>query len=202
VADMNIRAAAQAVPCGLIGLLLIGGWPGVVVGTVVGVLAYRWLRRQPSRAEVRERRRVEADLPFATDLLAAALRAGAAPDVAATCTGRAVGGPLGLRLQQVSRSLRFGASADEAWSYLGDGEATRRVVRAAVRSQHSGAALAGSLTRVGDDLRADRLIAADADGRRAGVLIVLPLGVCFLPAFILAGLVPVIVAVLGGVLNP
>ena len=46
------------------------------------------------------------------------------------------------------------------------------------------------------------LIAADADGRRAGVLIVLPLGLCFLPAFVLAGLVPVIVAVLGGVLHP
>lgn len=41
---------------------------------------------------------------------------------------------------------------------------------------------------------------AEASARRAGVLIVLPLGLCFLPAFILAGLVPVIVAVLGDVL--
>ena len=71
-----------------------------------------------------------------------------------------------------------------------------------MRSQHSGAAFAGSLQRVADDLRADRLIAADAAGRRAGVLIVLPLGLCFLPAFVLAGLVPVIVAVLGDVLSP
>jgi len=47
-----------------------------------------------------------------------------------------------------------------------------------------------------------RLIAADAAARRAGVLIVLPLGLCFLPAFVLAGLVPVIVAVLGDVLSP
>jgi len=31
---------------------------------------------------------------------------------------------------------------------------------------------------------------------------VLPLGLCFLPAFVLAGLVPVIVAVLGDVLSP
>jgi pilus assembly protein TadC len=71
-----------------------------------------------------------------------------------------------------------------------------------VRSQHSGAAFAGSLQRVADDLRSDSLIATEAAARRAGVLIVLPLGLCFLPAFVLAGLVPVIAAVLGGVLSP
>ena len=71
-----------------------------------------------------------------------------------------------------------------------------------MRSQHSGAAFAGSLQRVADDLRGDALAATDAAARRAGVLIVLPLGLCFLPAFVLAGLVPVIVAVLGGVLSP
>ena len=43
-------------------------------------------------------------------------------------------------------------------------------------------------------------LASEAAARRAGVLIVLPLGLCFLPAFILAGLVPVLVAVLRDVL--
>ena len=75
-----------------------------------------------------------------------------------------------------------------------------RLAAAALRSANSGAALAGALTRLADDLRADRATAAEASARRAGVLIVLPLGLCFLPAFILAGLVPVIVAVLGDVL--
>jgi pilus assembly protein TadC len=164
-------------------------------------LVYLWLRRQPSRAERDRRRRVEADLPFAADLLAAALRAGAPPDLAAGCAGRAVGGPLGADLERVERALRLGAPAAEAWSRLGDLDPTRRMATAAVRSQDSGAALARSLGRVADDLRADRLIGADADGRRTGVLIVLPLGLCFLPAFVLAGLVPVIVAVLGGVLH-
>jgi pilus assembly protein TadC len=57
--------------------------------------------------------------------------------------------------------------------------------------------LAGALSRLAEDLRADRLVRAEAAARRAGVLIVLPLGLCFLPAFLLAGIVPVIVAVLG-----
>ena len=121
--------------------------------------------------------------------------------MAARCVGAALGGPLGDRLVRVDRALRLGASAAEAWSYLGDGAGPARVTTAAIRSQHSGAAFAGALTRVADDLRADHLLAADAAARRAGVLIVLPLGLCFLPAFVLAGLVPVIAAVLGDVLS-
>jgi len=76
-----------------------------------------------------------------------------------------------------------------------------RVARAAQRSAHSGAALAGALVRIADDLRNDIALANEAAARRAGVLVVLPLGLCFLPAFVLTGLVPVIVAVIGGVLS-
>jgi pilus assembly protein TadC len=200
------RAIIVSVLIGLAVAFLVGGWTGaalgVVAGPVLGVASARWLARQPSRSSVTEDRRVAGDLPFAADLLAAALRAGAAPDVAARCVGRALDGPLGQRLARVDRALGLGAPADEAWSYLGTVAGASRVVAAAVRSQHSGAAFAGALQRLADDLRADRLIAADAAARRAGVLIVLPLGLCFLPAFVLAGLVPVIVAVLGDVLSP
>ena len=201
---MNRPAAIRSVLCGLLPVLVIGPAAGAVIAGPVTFAMYAWLRRRPTPAQLLEVRQVEADLPFAADLLASALRAGAPPDIAAGCAGRALGGPLGERLQRVERALRLGAPAEEAWSYLTAGgvDATGRLARAAVRSQHSGAALAGSLRRVADDLRADRLIDADAAGRRAGVLIVLPLGLCFLPAFVLAGLVPVIAAVLGGVLNP
>jgi pilus assembly protein TadC len=70
-----------------------------------------------------------------------------------------------------------------------------------VRSAESGAAMARALERLADDLRGSRAIAVEAAAARVGVLIVLPLGLCFLPAFVLAGIVPVIVAVLGGVLR-
>jgi pilus assembly protein TadC len=201
---VNRPAVVRSVLCGLLPALVVGPVAGAVLALPVALAMYAWLRGRPTPAQLREIHQVEGDLPFAADLLASALRAGAPPDVAAGCAGRALGGPLGERLQRVERALRLGAPAEEAWSYLTAGGvvATSRLARAAVRSQHSGAALAGSLLRVADDLRADRLIDADAAGRRAGVLIVLPLGLCFLPAFVLAGLVPVIVAVLGGVLNP
>ncbi len=197
-------ARRLAVSClaGLAAAVVVGGWVGLVAGPLAAMALHRWLRRLPSPAQAAHDRRMAADLPFAADLLAAALRAGAAPDIAARCAGRALGGPLGERLLLVDRALGLGAPAEEAWSYLAESAAAQRVFRAAVHSQHSGAAFAGSLQRVADDLRAEQLIAADAAGRRAGVLIVLPLGLCFLPAFVLAGLVPVIVAVLGDVLSP
>ncbi|RQW98134.1 type II secretion system F family protein, partial [Micromonospora chalcea] len=109
-------------------------------------------------------------------------------------------GPLADRLGRVGRTLGLGGTATEAWAHLSCVAGAEPVVAAAVRSSNSGAALARALTRLADDLRAERSTAAEAAARRAGVLIVLPLGLCFLPAFILAGLVPVIVAVLGDVL--
>jgi pilus assembly protein TadC len=164
------------------------------------VLADRLLRRiEP--AAVRERRlREAADLPLAADLLAAALRAGAPVDRSVLAVADALGGPLAARLARVGRTFELGGTATEAWTHLEPVPGAQRLATAAIRSSHSGAALAGALTRLADELRSDRATAAEAAARRAGVLIVLPLGLCFLPAFILAGLVPVIVAVLGDVL--
>jgi pilus assembly protein TadC len=70
-----------------------------------------------------------------------------------------------------------------------------RLAAVAVRSSESGAALADALNRLGKELRAERTVTAVAAAQRAGVLVVLPLGLCFLPAFVLAGLVPVVISV-------
>jgi pilus assembly protein TadC len=163
------------------------------------VAVERVLRNQEP-AEVRGTRlRAVADLPLGADLLVAALRAGAPVDRAASAVADALGGPLGERLERVARALRLGAGPAEAWAHLADVTGAERLVAAAVRSSASGGALARAFTRLADDLRADRTAAAEAAARRAGVLIVLPLGLCFLPAFLLSGLVPVLVAVLGDV---
>jgi len=183
------------------GAVLVGDWWGGCGGGLVGMACAVWLARQPTSAERAQRLRFIAELPFAVDLVAAALRAGATPDTAARLVAQAVGGPVGVRLSLVERALRAGAPPGDAWAHLGDSEAARRVIRAARRSGHSGAALAGSLARVADDLRADAVAATEARARTAGVLVVLPLGLCFLPAFVLAGLVPVVVAVVGDVLT-
>jgi pilus assembly protein TadC len=178
----------------------IGRWWGVPLGILAGLGVERFLRGQEPAAVRAARLRAAADLPLCADLLASALKAGAPVDQAAFAVAAALRGPLGERLERTARSLRLGGEPAEAWGYLSDVTGGARLVSAAVRSSASGGALAGALTRLADDLRADRSVAVEAAARRAGVLIVLPLGLCFLPAFVLAGLVPVLVAVLGDVL--
>ncbi|MEU4694527.1 type II secretion system F family protein [Actinoplanes sp. NPDC023714] len=180
--------------------VFVGGAYGVPLGLFAAIGAERALRRRESPASRRERQRAVADLPLGADLLAAALRAGAPVDRAAAAVADALGGPLGTRLERAARSLRLGAGPAEAWAHLDGLPGSERLVAAAIRSSASGGALAGALERLAADLRSDRTIAAEAAAQRAGVLIVLPLGLCFLPAFLLAGLVPVLIAVLGDVL--
>jgi Flp pilus assembly protein TadB len=189
---------ATAAGLGIAGF--IGRWWAVPVGVAAGFGVHRFLSGREPAALRRARQQAVEELPLCADLLAAALTAGAPVDRAASAVADALGGPLGQRLARTARSLRLGAGPPEAWAHLSDVAGADRVVAAAVRSSASGGALAGALTRLADDLRADRGVAAEAAARRAGVLIVLPLGLCFLPAFVLAGLVPVVVAVLGDVL--
>ena len=201
-----LRTLAAAA-CGLGAAVLAAGaagWAAATgLGLAVGVATWTWLRRQPSPARREEDRRIAADLPYAADLLAAALRAGAPPDAAAGAVGEAIGGPVGERLLRVGRALRIGAGPAEAWAHLAEEQTpngSTRLAGAAVRSHGSGAALSATFTALAEELRAARVAAGEAAAKRAGVLVVLPLGLCFLPAFVLAGLVPVIVAVLGDVL--
>ncbi|HEY8474948.1 MAG TPA: type II secretion system F family protein [Natronosporangium sp.] len=195
-----VRSAAGL--SGIAVAVLLGGWLGLLAGAGIAVGLDRGLRRLQPAAEQRARRLAEAaELPLAADLLAVALRGGAPVDRAAAAVAEALPGPLGDRLARVARALRLGATPAEAWAHLDPAVAgAARLARAAVRSAEHGSALAGALGRLADDLRADRSTAVEAAARRAGVLIVLPLGLCFLPAFMLAGLVPVIIAILGDVL--
>jgi pilus assembly protein TadC len=70
-----------------------------------------------------------------------------------------------------------------------------------VRSGRSGTALAESLTRLATQARAGVRERAEARGERAGVLITAPLGLCFLPAFLAIGVVPVLIGLAAGVLR-
>ncbi|MCW2777557.1 MAG: hypothetical protein JWN17_1282, partial [Frankiales bacterium] len=57
-----------------------------------------------------------------------------------------------------------------------------------------------AVARLAADARAEARSAAEQRARRAGVLAVAPLGLCFLPAFVLLGVVPVVVGLAGPLL--
>jgi pilus assembly protein TadC len=193
-------ARLVAVLAGVATAVIVGGWPGVGLGFLVGAGLDHGLRRLEPRAVREERVAVVAALPFAADLLGAVLRSGAPTARGVAQVAGALGGPLGARLDQVARALQLGAPAAEAWEVLAGVPAATPLVRAAVRADESGAALAGACARLAAAQRAGQDAGAEAAARRAGVLVVLPLGCCFLPAFVLIGVVPVVLGVLDGVL--
>jgi pilus assembly protein TadC len=184
--------AGAAVICGVGVLAMLGGLTGIVVGVGVGAVALVGLGRLVAAAGSDV---PSGDLPVTLDLLSACVAAGAAPVDALETVGGAVGGPIGRRLCDVARAAALGASPSAAWALLAGPDAPpalRECAARFARAEASGAALAPALDRVAADLRRAATTAARARAGRAGVLAVGPLGICFLPAFVVLGVVPMV----------
>jgi len=131
-----------------------------------------------------------AEIPAALDLLAACLSAGAMLEAALAAVATAFDGPVGALLTDIAELTALGAPPEDAWATALRDERWAVAARAVVRAHHSGAALTDVLNRVASDLRHDLRARAGIAAARASVKAVLPLGVCFLPAFLLVGVVP------------
>ncbi|NED32958.1 hypothetical protein G3I64_10135, partial [Streptomyces sp. SID8499] len=57
------------------------------------------------------------------------------------------------------------------------------------------------VARLAADVRAERSRTATARARRAAVLVTGPVGLCFLPAFVAVGVLPVVIGLAGGALR-
>ena len=100
-------------------------------------------------------------------------------------------------LAPVTAALRLGADPTRAWLMVGSVESLAPIADAVVRSARSGAPLARLLSRLADDLRRDHHRSVEVAARAAGVRAVAPLALCFLPAFLLLGVVPVVASLAG-----
>ena len=110
--------------------------------------------------------------------------------------GEAVGGADGERLTRVSVELLLGAPWSAAWAGTSDG--LRPVAECLEAAWVHGAAPGPALRARAGVIRRDRRRDAREAAGRLGVHLVLPLGLCFLPAFVLLGLVPVMVSLASG----
>jgi Flp pilus assembly protein TadB len=187
---------------GIVCAWLVGGPPGWVVGALVTALCVRIISRLEPRAVRLRRARIVADLPMAIDLLSACLRGGGAWHESVEAVADAVGGPLGAELERVAARIRLGADPAQEWLSLSSEPVLAPLGRAAARATSGGAPIAATLTRLARDQRRTARTAAAAQARTAGVRAVAPLGLCFLPAFILLGIVPAVAGIAANVLLP
>ena len=181
---------------------LIGGPAGIVTGLLLGAVCRQVLARLEPRAVRTERRRLAADLPAAADLLAACLLSGAPMVDAAEAVATALGGPLSGPLREVAAAIRLGADPPDAWRTLDARPELAPLSRAVARAMAGGAPLADALTRLADDRRRALRADAAAAARRVGVRAAAPLGLCFLPAFVLIGVTPVVASIAATVVLP
>jgi pilus assembly protein TadC len=189
---------SATVACAVAGGAVVGliGMPmGAVVGLAVAVAGPRALGRLEPAAVRRDRESLITELPLLLDLLAACLAGGASLSRAASAVASALPGPCGRRFAAVVDTLAVGTPPGEAWLALAGGsvdDPLAPTARLLARAGEGGTPVAAAVTRLAADARAASRAAGSQAARRAGVLVVATLGLCFLPAFVLIGIVPVI----------
>lgn len=177
---------------------------------LVGADPARVRARAAPRPVVRARSQpVRADDPLGAastfDLFAACLAAGMAVSTAAAAVTPSAPPALAPLLHRAAELLALGADPATAWA-TGDVAAPKdknaeALLRLARRSAASGSALADGVAELAAQTRHDAATSADAVSERASVLVAGPLGLCYLPAFLCLGVIPVVAGLAGDVLG-
>lgn len=176
----------------------------VVTGTAVATalalpvwLAVFWgLGRLETNGAAAGRAQLVAELPAALDLLSACVVAGMPLRTATAAVSAAVGGVLGERLGAVVSYGAAGFGDADAWASLRSDEVLGPVARDLARAADAGTSVGVMLARHAESARAAAQAAAIARAKAVGVRTIVPVSVCYLPAFFLVGVVPVIAGVL------
>jgi pilus assembly protein TadC len=174
----------------------IGGWLGrviwfsvpIVAATVVLVLG--WVQPQSAR----RRQQLIMEVPQALELMAACLGAGLPARTACAAVVRAFGGAVADDLGQVLALQQLGLPEVAAWRTLRDHPQLGPVSADLARSVESGTSVVEGLRHHAAAAREARRSDLEVRARTVGVRSVLPLMMCFIPSFLLLGIVPAVVS--------
>jgi len=174
----------------------------IIVGIFLAVLPWlipQWPGRLAALGQKpRVNRAISPSVPIIVvlELLAAALHTGVSIPRALKTVGAAIGGVDGPVLLQVGRQLELGASWNQAWRKA---RVELQTIGTALRpAWEAGASPTASLRAAGETSQRHQLEQSKLAAARLGVQLVLPLGLCLLPAFVLIGLVPVLLSLGAG----
>ena len=160
---------------------------GAAVGLVVRSARRRWQQRRKTSAETEPLR-----LAAGWDLLAAGMRAGLPVSVTLRAVSAEFAGSAAGLLREVSDLFALGADPVSAWEPALAHPDTAELARAARRTARTGSGMADVATDLACQARAAVAERAEVRSQRAAVWISAPLGLCFLPAFLCLGVLPVI----------
>ncbi|MDQ3484992.1 MAG: type II secretion system F family protein [Actinomycetota bacterium] len=192
VEDARRRAVLCVIAWATILWLVQGPLVAVLAAVPLGLGFSWWVGTLESSSVTRARDRVAGDLPVAIDLLAACAYVGRPPDQSLTIVARAIRGPLGMRLDEINARLALGADPYDEWMRISGDAQLASLARTMLRTLESGAPLVDGLTRLAADRRRERRTLVQMRARTVGVKAAGPLAACFLPAFMLIGVVPTV----------
>jgi pilus assembly protein TadC len=176
--------------------VLDGGPVGVALSLPTGIAVFvgcRWLLRRTPANHRRARAPDALLLASSWDLLAACLRGGLPVPAAIRAIAGEVPEPAAGALHHTAELLALGADPVAAWAPALAEPSTAELARGARRSARSGAALAAVAEGLATTVRSGADDLAEARAQRAAVAVTGPLGLCFLPAFLCVGVVPVVI---------
>lgn len=133
-----------------------------------------------------------AEVAGVIDLLALTLRGGVGLVEALEAVAGRVGGLLGLHLQTVAAARRWGVEDATAWASVP--LAWQPAARALRMAATAGVPPADVLARAAGEVRRAEQQRLEVATATLGIRIVLPLGLAFLPAFVLTTVVPIVLA--------
>ena len=194
-------AGAMAAAVGLTtvgGVVATTGWLATPLLAVAGVILLGKL--EPAQSQRRSEQLV-VDLPQGLELLAACLAAGMPLRQATRAVAEAFEGPVGEDLSLVLSQVDLGFSDAEAWRSLRGHPQWGAAAIDLARSVESGTMMVQVLrhhARAGRELRRAAL---EVRAKAVGVRSVLPLMTCFLPAFLLLGVVPTVSSAVSNALS-
>jgi Flp pilus assembly protein TadB len=180
----------------LAGATFVSGRAAVPGALVAGWFTWRLIGRAEPVAVRRRREAASRDLPGLVHLLATALESGCDVGTAVRVVCDALPGPAADGLATVPLRLALGLDLTEAWRPVRSDPALAPLARAMVRAHRSGASVTAEVSRLAAELGARTRQRVEERARTVGVRAALPLGLCLLPAFILVGVVPLVVGLM------
>jgi pilus assembly protein TadC len=163
------------------------------------------LSLKPARVFVDKRTAVKGSAPMpgplVLDLIAAVVQSGAPPQAALRSVGASLstaGDPRGEELLLASGRLGRSGAADDGPVDPGSSRLIATVEQALVLAARSGLPPTALVRRAAAEQRRRQISAQLKAIRRLEVLLVIPAGLCLLPAFVLLGIVPLVVELVTG----
>jgi pilus assembly protein TadC len=133
------------------------------------------------------------------DLVAAALDAGLPPTRALATVAVVMPEGLKARTERVAAMLELSNDPLALWELLAADDVLGPLGTALARAEESGAPVAEAVRVLADESRRTDRTERLERARRVGVRTAAPLGLCFLPTFLLVAVVPTVIGLIGDV---